>query len=267
MPPRYGHGERRVRLRWTTYRRCANPCKHFFESSKVTFAMLVLGHRGASAVERENSVAAFEAAVAQGADGAELDVRRTADGTLAVHHDEVLPDGRALLRLGREDLVGHVDVLPDVLDACGPLDVVNVEIKNWPEDGDYDPEESLVDAVAALLEERGELDDGRILVSSFHLGTIDRMQVRAPSLATGWLLGAFEDPAPLIDKAAGRGHVAVHPHHLFVDERFVELAHAAGLQVNTWTCDDPDRIRHLADLGVDALITNTPDKARQALSR
>lgn len=229
--------------------------------------MLVVGHRGASAVERENSVAAFERAVAQGADGAELDVRRTADGTLAVHHDETLADGRRLLELGREELDGHVADLPAVLDACRPLGLVNVEIKNWPEDGDYEPEESLVDAVAELLEARDELDDGRILVSGFHLGTIDRMQVLAPSIATGWLLGVFDDPAPLIDKAASRGHVAVHPHHLFVDERFIELAHAAELKVNTWTCDDPDRIRWLAEIGTDAVITNAPDVALRALGR
>lgn len=229
--------------------------------------MLVLGHRGASAVERENSVAAFRRAVAQGADGVELDVRRTADGTLAVHHDETLPDGRRLVELGRADLAGQVDELPAVLDACAPLGVVNVEIKNWPEDGDYEPEESLADSVVELLEARGDLDDGRILVSGFHIGTIDRVQALAPSLATGWLLGVFEDPAPLIEKAASRGHVAVHPHHLFVDERFVTLAHAAELKVNAWTCDDPARIRELAELGVDAVITNTPDIALKALGR
>jgi glycerophosphoryl diester phosphodiesterase len=47
----------------------------------------------------------------------------------------------------------------------------------------------------------------------------------------------------------------------------VERAHAAGLAVNTWTCDEPDRIRWLADLGVDAVITNTPDVALEALGR
>lgn len=255
-----------MRLRWTTYRRCANPCKHFFDASKVTFAMLVLGHRGASAVERENSVAAFRRAVEQGADGVELDVRRTADGTLAVHHDEHLADGRRLLELGRGDLAGVVDELADVLDACRPLGLVNIEIKNWPEDGDFDAATSLVDAVADLLEARRELDE-RILVSGFHLGTVDRMRERLPEVATGWLLGLFEDPAPLIETAAERGHAAVHPHHLFVDERFVALAHDAGLQVNTWTCDDPDRIRELAALGVDAVITNVPDVALAALGR
>ena len=57
---------------------------------------LVLGHRGASAVAPENTVAAFAKARELGADGVELDVRRTADGVLVVHHD---PDDRRRRRL------------------------------------------------------------------------------------------------------------------------------------------------------------------------
>ena len=63
----------------------------------------VIGHRGASRAERENTLEAFHAAVAQGADGVELDVRRTADGALAVHHDAHLPDGRAIVLTRRDD--------------------------------------------------------------------------------------------------------------------------------------------------------------------
>lgn len=229
--------------------------------------MLVIAHRGASAAARENTLEAFHTAADQGADGVELDVRRTADGTLAVHHDDRLADGRPLLELARAGLPPEVPALADALDACRALGVVNVEIKNWPEDPDFDPSEQLARAVVDLLEARDELDGGRILVSSFHLPTVDRVRALAPGLATGWLLGLVEQPAALIERAAQAGHVAVHPHHAFVDEPFVRLAHAAGLQVNTWTCDDPDRIRGLADLGVDAVITNVPDVALAALGR
>jgi len=229
--------------------------------------MLVIGHRGASVAAPENSLAAFEAAVAQQADGVELDVRRTADGTLAVRHDETLADGRRLVELDRAGLAPHVPELSVVLDACRPLQVVNVEIKNWPDDGDFDPSCGLADAVVALLAERGELDDGRILVSSFHLGTIDRVKELAPRLATGWLLGFVDDLVGLVEKAAAQGHDAVHPHHALVDEALVARAHDLGLAVNTWTCNEPDRIRWLADLGVDAVITDTPDVALEALGR
>lgn len=229
--------------------------------------MLVIGHRGASVAAPENSLAAFEAAVAQGADGVELDVRRTADGRLAVRHDETLDDGRRLVELRWSELAGLVPELAAVLEVCRPLSVVNVEIKNWPDDGDFDPELGLADAVVALLASRGELDDGRIIVSSFHLGTIDRVKELAPGLATGWLWGLIDDAPALLEKTASRGHQAVHPHHAFVDEELVAGAHSLGLAVNAWTCNDPDRIRWLAELGVDAVITDTPDVALEALGR
>lgn len=229
--------------------------------------MLVIGHRGASAAHPENTEAAFRGAIAQGADGVELDVRRTADGTLAVCHDETLPDGRALLSLSRAELPPSTPVLEDVLEVCRGLAMVNTEIKNWPDDNDFDATESLAIAVVTLLSARGELDDNRNLVSSFHLATIDRVRELAPTVPTGWLLGRIPDVAALIERAAERGHRAVHPHHAFVNDELVARAHDAGIRVNAWTCDEPERIRWLAEVGVDAVITNMPDVALEALGR
>jgi len=229
--------------------------------------MLVIGHRGASAAYAENTLIAFAGAVAQGADGIELDVRRTSDGALALSHDDTLPDGTVVVDTAMADLPEPMTDLASALEVCRPLAVVNTEIKNWPDDKDFDATEQLAAAVVALLDARGELDDGRNLISCFHLPTVDRVHELAPGLATAWLLGMVEDPAELIDKAAAHGHVAVHPHHAFVNDDFVARAHAAGLKVNTWTCDDPDRIRWLADLGCDAVVTNAPDVALRALGR
>ncbi len=229
--------------------------------------MLVIGHRGASAAYAENTLLAFTGAIAQGADGIELDVRRTSDGGLALSHDDTLPDGTVVMETALADLPEGITDLASALDVCRPLAVVNTEIKNWPDDRDFDATEQLAASVVALLDARGELDDGRNLISCFHLPTVDRVHELARGLPTAWLLGMVEEPGLLIDKAADHGHVAVHPHHSFVTEAFVTLAHAAGLAVNTWTCDDPDRIRALADLGVDAVVTNVPDVALRALGR
>jgi len=229
--------------------------------------MLVIGHRGASASFPENTLAAFAGAIAQGADGVELDVRRTSDGRLALSHDDTLADGRVVVETSFGDLPRHIADLSQALDACTPLAVVNIEIKNWPDDKDFDPTEQLAADVVSLLADRGELDDGRNLISCFHLPTVDRVHELAPDLPTAWLLGIVGDVGRLIDTAAERGHVAVHPHHAFVNEDFVARAHTAGLAVNTWTCDDPDRIRWLADLSVDAVVTNVPDVALRALGR
>ncbi|MGK2950228.1 MAG: glycerophosphodiester phosphodiesterase [Acidimicrobiales bacterium] len=229
--------------------------------------MLVIGHRGASAAFPPNTLAAFGGAVAQGADGVELDVRRTRDGRMAISHDEALPDGTLLLETAFADLPDDVPDLAATLDACAPLALVNIEIKNWPDDSDFDASERLAEQVVELLDQRGERASARYLVSCFHLPTVDRVHQLAAGLPTAWLLGMVEDPARLVDEAAEHGHVAIHPHHLFVDEAFVAKTHAAGLQLNTWTCNDPERIRELAAMGVDACVTDVPDVALQALGR
>ncbi len=229
--------------------------------------MFVIGHRGASQAFPENTLAAFQGAVDQGADGVELDVRRTADGALAISHDDTLPDGTVVVATAFADLPAEVPDLAGVLDVCRGLAVVNIEIKNWPDDKDFDATEHVAAEVVALLDARGELGDGRNLVSSFHLPTIDRVHELAPGLATAWLIGMVDDPGRLVDRAAAHGHVAFHPHHVFVNEDLVARAHDAGLAVNTWTCDDPERIRWLAEVGCDAVVTNVPDVALAALGR
>src|SRR3546814_17480854 len=110
-----------------------------------------------------------------GADGVELDVRRTADMALAVHHDDVLGDERVIVETRRADLPPSVPLLSDALATCEGLAVVNVEIKNWPEDRGFDPPEPVAEAGAALLAERGALYAGPRLASSFPLPTLDRV--------------------------------------------------------------------------------------------
>ncbi len=212
----------------------------------------------------ENSVASFRAASVAGADGVELDVRRTADGGFAVFHDAHLPDGRAVVTLGRAELPDEIPDLAAALDACRGLRLVNVEIKNWPDDPDFDATLGFVDAVVGVLAARPAEERERFVVSCFHLPSIDRVQELAPDLVTGWLIIGGDDP---LAQVVAHGHQALHPHHAFVTPELVEQAHREEVAVNTWTCDDPERIRWLDGIGVDGIVTNAPDVALSALGR
>jgi glycerophosphoryl diester phosphodiesterase len=231
---------------------------------------LVIGHKGAAGLAPENSLAAFRVAREVGADGVELDVRRTSDGALAVHHDATLADGRMLLDVPVGELPDGMATLPAALDACEGLALVNVEIKNWPLDGDFDESLGIADTVVEALGARPAAERERYVVSCFHLATVDRVRELAPDLVTAWLVGIVgsDDGAQVIAEAVDHGHRALHPHHALVTPALVERAHDEELAVNAWTCNEPDRIRWLSEeAGVDGIVTDVPDVALAALGR
>jgi glycerophosphoryl diester phosphodiesterase len=213
----------------------------------------VIAHRGASRLARENTLRAFRRAVELGAHGIELDVRPTADGVLVVHHDAALGDGRVIVETPWRELPGHVPTLGDALDACAGA-WVDIEIKNAPNDPDYDPDDRVAVEVLAELAERG---DGRWLLSSFRLATMDRCRALAPDVPTAWLTLAVDadTPAMLVD----RGHAAVHPVVATITPDVIDRCHDVGLLVNGWTCNDPDQFARLASWGIDGVCTDVPD--------
>ena len=222
--------------------------------------MNVVGHRGASSAEPENTPAAFVAADRFGADGVELDVRLAADGhggsRLVVFHDPLPIDQSAL------------DALPsfdEILDACGDRMLVNVEIKNSEADGGYDPTMASVPPTIRAMRRRGPAWADRWLISSFTMSTIDHCRRIAPEIPTGFLLYTPTDEA--IAATVRHGHQAIHPWVEVLDADRVAACHAVGLKVNTWTCNDPARLRNLADLHVEGVCTDVPDVALEAIGR
>ena len=213
----------------------------------------VLGHRGMGVGAGENTLEAFAEALRLGADGVELDVRRTADGALAVHHDPVVPGAGALAELRVRELPAHVPLLEAVLDQCAGA-LVNIEVKNLPGEPGYDPEELAAREVARLLVDRGRAD--RVVVSSFSAATLDAVLDTAAEVPAGLLTLPGWDQQASVALAVERGLSALHPHHDAVTADLVAGAHQAGLEVNTWTVDDPERAVWLVSAGVDALITD-----------
>lgn len=223
-------------------------------SSPATTA--VIAHRGASRAEPENTLAAFERAGRMGADAVELDVRRTADGVLVVHHNPHLADGRLIAALRRADVPAAVPDLGAALDACQGM-WVNVEIKNDPDEPDFDPDDSIADETVALLLARDE--DERWVISSFRRDTVDRCRAIAPDVRTAWL--CIDVPDGAIDDLARAGHAAIHPWVGVVTADLVDQCHRRGIGMNTWTCDDPEVMAQLIAWGIDGICTNVPDVA------
>jgi len=230
----------------------------------------VIAHRGASHVAHENTVAAFRRAVEMGAQGIELDVRRTADDVLVVHHDSSCVDDRGKIHLIRasmaSSLPAHIPSLSEALTACAGA-YVNIEIKNSASDQDFDPERGISYLLAAALtagEQAGRNQVGWV-ISSFDRESIDRVHVAAPDLVTAWLALKLEFQD--LEELVAAGHRGVHPWEVALTGAQVQQAHGFGLFVNAWTCNDPVRMRELAAWGVDGIVTDMPDLGIATLAR
>jgi glycerophosphoryl diester phosphodiesterase len=208
----------------------------------------------------ENTLEAFMEARRVGADGVELDVRLTADGALAVHHDALIPGVGTIASITVPDLPSHVPLLADVLAVCDGM-VVNVEIKNAPQDPGHDPSEAVAALTATAIDEAGWTD--RVLVSSFQLSTLRAVQVADARLPLGALWGFDVRPDAALAEAVADGFRAVHPFVSFVTPDLVAEAHGAGLAVNVWTVNSDDDLRAMVALGADTVIT---DRLRAGLA-
>lgn len=223
---------------------------------------LIIAHRGASKAFTENTIEAFQGAADMGADWVELDVRRTACGSIVVHHDAHLSDGRLIRDLSVSDLPDHVSTLEAVIAACGDMGV-NIEIKNDPSDEDFDPEHQMVPEIVRVA--RASLLRAKVLITSFDMGAINAVHDIDKTMPTGLLTMDEVGPEVSIGRAKAHDHSAVNPWDEIVTKRWVDEAHAADLAVHVWTVDVPKRMRELAAWGVDGIITNVPDVAVKAL--
>ncbi len=220
--------------------------------------MRVIAHRGASHARRENTLPAFELAGLQGADGVELDVRRTGDRRLRVLHDPAPAGAAPLVDTLDADVAAWIPTLDDALAAC--RGVVDVEIKDLPGEPGFDEARTTARLVAEALADRPD----RVVISSFDPGALRVVAEVAPQLRLA-VLSITGMAGAALGVAAELTAAAVHPADADVDEAYLRAAHAEGFAVNVWTVDDPDRIRQLAGWGVDGVITNEPSTALAAL--
>jgi glycerophosphoryl diester phosphodiesterase len=231
---------------------------------------LVLAHRGASALETENTVAAFRRARIDGADGVELDVLLCATGEVMVFHDDDLrrlggrPERVADLpyRTLREVQLPRGTTIPtleEALEACGSDLLVNVELK--AHELELGPTAALVEAVAAVIDRTGCGD--RVLVSSFNPWALRLWTRRAPGVRAAML---FEKASMLPLRRAWLAPwlrpFALHPELVLCSAERVAAWQRRGYRVNVWTVDDPAALADCRRMGVDGVITNDPARSR-----
>jgi glycerophosphoryl diester phosphodiesterase len=256
--------------------------------SSLLSRSLIYAHRGGAALRPENTLLAFDHGLSLGADGLELDVHLSRDGVVVVHHDRTLDrttSARGPLaaltadELGALDAAAHftpagsrdtpwrgqgvgVPTFQQVLERYPGVPLL-VELKvGAPE---------LIEQIVALIRAAKAVE--RVALGSFHTGVLKAVRRLEPALRTGasreetrwalyrsWVRWPLRQPAYdefQVPETSGRTRV--------VSPQFVAHAHRAGVAVKVWTVDDRADIDRLLDWGVDAIISDRPDVAVEAV--
>ncbi|MEM9177318.1 MAG: glycerophosphodiester phosphodiesterase family protein [Myxococcota bacterium] len=226
---------------------------------------LVIAHRGASGDRPENTLPAFEEAIAQGADMIETDLHLSRDGVVVIHHDAGLDRlgeegeirGRTASELAALDAAPgapgtlRMPTLLDVLDNFAERIDWNLELKVGLEA----PYEGIEELVLGEVEARGLLR--RVIFSCFDDSVLERLRAGSREARLGVLVSP-RAPQDVFARAERVSAEAIHPHTFLVDADLVAGAHDRGLAVYPYTANEPEEMARLLDLGVDGVITNHP---------
>jgi glycerophosphoryl diester phosphodiesterase len=247
--------------------------------------ILVHGHRGARARRPENTVPAFEYAIALGVDALEMDMAVTKDNVIVISHDPILeapvctgPQKTAVIHQLTLAEVRQWDCgavqnprFPDQQTVPGTrmptLDEVfqlaprgsfdyNIETKSFPDKPEYTPPPEEF-ARMVLQKIRQYKLEKRIILQSFDFRTLVAMRKLAPEIRLSALVKNDERDFVAIAAAAAHAEIVSPDYHLVTPEK-VEAAHRAGIQVVPWTADAPADWAMLVKANVDAIISDDP---------
>ncbi len=229
------------------------------------------GHRGASGHAPENTLAAIRLAMAMGAQMVEIDVQQTADDQLVLLHDDSLrrtTNGNGLLwqkklvELQGLDAGGWFDAkfagepLPTLEQTIALVRgkiKLNIEVKL------HGHERNIAKLVVEVIRREGFATE--CLITSFGHAVADEIKQLAPELRVGYIFGPRE-----FREAVFTAPVEVlSAHYSLVNAEFMRKARATGKAVHVWTVNDKDLMTRLIDLGVEAIITNYPDRLAEVL--
>lgn len=276
----------------------ASPLSELPESSGANLP-LIIGHRGASKVAPENTLAAFERALFDGADGIEFDVRLARDNVPVVIHDATLRRTAALhldapIASLSSSALSDIDVgtwfnhrfparaqdayaretiptLSHVFATIAPrCRVLYVELKLETRDTTNFAADMTNLVAKVVAEVRAHRLEQRVVLESFALAAVAEVKRIAPDLRTS---AAFErrfgrpllTPRALLRQARACGADELAIGRSLVSRRLLAAAHAHGLPSVVWTVDHPSWVRRACALGLRAIITNDPARMRAAL--
>lgn len=223
---------------------------------------LVMGHRGAKAYVAENTLESIKKALDFNVDGIEIDVHCCASGELVVFHDFTLDrmtngegalEKHTLSELKQLKVDGRfaMPTLEEVLNLIDKTCVLNIELK-----GKHTAAPTCKIIQKYILEQGW--DYSHFIVSSFQHHELEAVFHLDKHIPLGVLTKA--NMVEAIEFAETINAKAIHPNFAIVTRDNLKLAHEKGYKVNVWTVNDQDTITRMKTYGVDAIISDYPDK-------
>lgn len=217
----------------------------------------IVAHRGAAGLAPENTLPAIRAGIDSGAAFIEIDVQRSADGVLLLHHDTSI-EGHAIAAMAYADIRSlNGEPIPTFDEALSlfseeahPDQVLIVEGKSpatYP---------NIAAEIVAAVDAHGLPD--RVLYMSFDEDWLREIHSLAPDAELG-SIHVYPFRVPEIERM---GMVGMHWPSAVIDPTLIGRLHRRGLDVNVWTLDSPLLVRLMRWLGADAITTNRPDRIR-----
>lgn len=233
-------------------------------------SLLKIGHRGASGTAPELTRPAFLRALELGVDMIELDIQLTKDGYLVVVHDHDLQRVAGTVGEVRERTLAELKqldfgawfgeafkgepilTLEEVIEIVGRRAMLNVEIKSPP--GDWS---NTALKTVAVLTHAGIL--GTTVLSCFQMQALQKVRELSPAARIGvlWHQPDFDEAWRWAKDLAAW---SFHPWCKILQAEGVAEAHARGLRVLTWTVNDPEEIAQMAEIGVDGIMSDFPER-------
>ena len=216
-----------------------------WQQGTIVAKVLNFGHRGAAEVP-ENTIPSFRKALEQGADGLELDVRKTADGKLVVIHPSVV-EHHSVQSSSYEDIRKlpdgfEIPLLKDVLAKFGKKTFLDVEFKV----------PGFEEEAIALITKHG--DPSNTMISAFDTDTLNKVHDLSPALQLGYIYNRTQDEESRHNAPIDY----VIPQFRLASRELISEVHDEELKVMAWTVNDEAEMKRLLTLGVDGIITDYP---------
>ena len=223
----------------------------------------IIGHRGASGLEPENTLRSFKKAIELSVDYVECDVHATKDGHLILMHDSTVDrttNGKGPVNSFTFDEIRRLDAgkgekvptLQELLELSKGKVKLHVELKD----------ETAVEAVVQLIESKKM--ESEVFLTSGNTDVLRRVRSLNYSIPTEHIFGA--PPEDAIERAVDAGAKRVSCHHKHLNENFVKGAHEHGLEVVAWPPNTLEEMKRAIEFGVDLITTDRPDIALEIKS-